>query len=38
MQQLNTAILDLHRTMARIGWSATIALVAALIGVLLAHL
>lgn len=38
LQQLNIAILDLHRTMTRIAWSAAIAVVAAVIGVLLANL
>jgi chromosome segregation ATPase len=38
MRQLNAAIVDLHRTMARIGWSAAIALVAAFIGMLFTNL
>lgn len=38
MRQINTAIVDLHQTMARICWSAAIALVAAFIGMLLTNL
>ena len=38
MRQISTAILGLHQTMTRIAWSAAIALLAGVIGVLLASL
>jgi len=38
MRQMSAAILGLHQTMTRIAWSAAIALLAGVIGVLLANL
>jgi chromosome segregation ATPase len=38
MRQMNVAILGLHQTMTRIAWSAAIALLAGVIGVLLSSL
>ncbi len=38
MRQMSAAILGLHHTMTRIAWSAAIAVVATVIGVLLANL